>query len=51
MEATPAPVSQSPSSKTIRNWLLIATAVPFVMLALIIILMINLDFNFLQWME
>jgi hypothetical protein len=51
MEATPAPASQSPSWKTIRTWLIIATLVPFLMLAAIIILMINLEFNFLNWME
>ena len=55
MEAKPAETSAQPShsltSKTIWTWLIIMTAVPFLMLAGIIILMINLNFNFLNWME
>ena len=51
MDETPATETQHLSAKTIWTWLIIATAVPFAMLLGIIILMINLDFNFLDWME
>ena len=51
MDETPAVPGHSLSSKTIWTWLVIATAVPFLMLAAIIILMITLDFNILNWME
>jgi len=49
--AAPAAEFQHLSPKMIWTWLFIAAAVPFVMLLGIIILMINLDFNFLEWME
>ena len=51
MEETPTETGHSLSSKTIWTWLVIATAVPFLMLAAIIILMVSLNFNILDWME
>ncbi len=39
------------TSKTVWTWVIIATAVPFIMFATIIFLMIALDFNILNWME
>ena len=50
MEETPT-TSHSLTPKTIWTWLAIATALPFIMMATIIALMITLDFNFLEWME
>lgn len=51
MEATPAPTSHTLTSKTVWTWLIIMTVVPFLLVVGIIVLMITLDFNFLNWME
>ena len=51
MDETPSSTGQHLSRKTIWTWLIIATAVPFAMLAAIIILMVSLNWNFLDWME
>jgi hypothetical protein len=51
MEETSAPTGPSLKPKTIWIWLAIATAIPFLMLAAIIVLMVTLNFNILDWME
>ena len=51
MEETPATATQHLSRKTIWTWLIVMTVVPFIMLAIIISLMVTLNWNFLDWME
>ena len=51
MDETPATTTHHLSRKTIWTWLIVMTAVPFIMLAIIISLMVTLNWNFLEWME
>jgi hypothetical protein len=51
MEEKPVEAGHPLTPRTIWISLIVATAVPFLMLVAIIVLMITLDFNFLDWME
>ena len=51
MDETPATTTPHLSRKTIWTWLIVMTVVPFIMLAIIISLMVTLNWNFLDWME
>jgi hypothetical protein len=51
MEEKPVEAGHPLTRKAVWISLVVATAVPFLMLVAIIVLMITLDFNFLNWME
>ena len=51
MENTHAEIGKPLTSRTVWTWVIIATAVPFVMLVAMVIIMVSLNFNILDWME
>ncbi len=51
MNETTVETGKPLTSRTVWIWVAIATAVPFIMFVAIIVLMVALNFNILDWME